>query len=150
MTLLELMVVLVIAGLMAAIVPAAVRAFSPRLRLRGAARRVNGTVQWARNAAAVENAPVKIYYDPDENSCWVEREESQHAFYSLPDGVELVRVEMGDITVRHEVARLTAYADGTLDPHALTLRGADGAVMRITYDRLTGLPNYERGTPDSS
>ncbi len=143
MTLMELMVVLAIAGLLISLVPVAGRAFSPRLRLEGAARRVDGTVQWARNAAALDNTPAQVCYDLTEQACWVEVGGEVYAFYPLPGGITFERVEVGDTEVRREVARVTVYPDGTVEPHRVMLGTAGAPSRLIAYDRLTGLPTHE-------
>ena len=144
LTILELMVALAILGLLLALVPPALDGVSSRWRLRTAAQHVAATVQWARNAASIEDRPVEVLYDVPDDSFWVRDGQQTHAFHSLPRGVHLDWVRFGSIEVTGDVASCTALPDGTVDAHQVMLRSDDDAEIRISFDRLTGEPFYDR------
>lgn len=150
LTLLELMAALVILGLLLTVVPPALNSLSPRWRLRSAAQQVAATVQWARNAAAVQDKPVQILYDVPEGAYWVRVGEQTHALRSLPGDVRFNWVKFGSIVVTSDVAACEAFPDGTLDPHQVMLRNQNDRRMSLHFDRLTGEPAYEEETHDAN
>lgn len=150
LTLLELMAALVILGLLLTVVPPALNGLSPRWRLRAAAQQVAATVQWARNAAAVQNRPAQILYDVPEGAYWVRVGEQTHALRSLPRDVRFDQVKFGRIVVTADVASCEAFPDGTLDAHEVILRNQNDRRMRLHFDRLTGEPAYEEEAHDAN
>jgi len=149
-TLLELMVALVILGLLLTLVPPAVNSLSPRWRLRSAAHEVAATVQWARNAAAIQGRPVQILYDVPEGAYWVRVGDETYALRSLPREVRFDWVKFGRIVVVNDVAACEAFPDGALDSHQVMLRNQNDRRMRLHFDRLTGEPTYEEKAHDAN
>jgi general secretion pathway protein H len=67
-TLLELLVVLAIAGMLVALVPAAVSAVVPGTKARTAAFDMASTLRDARNLAISQSTPVDVVFDPESAS----------------------------------------------------------------------------------
>ncbi len=114
----------------------------PAWRLRAAARQVENTMQWARNAAALRGRPVRVFYDPEASLTWVMDGDEVFIEQALPSGVRLAWVDFGwgRIIVR-ETAVAQAYPDGTVDAHTVALETA-GRQGRVAFERLTGEADY--------
>jgi len=142
LTLVELLAVLSIMGLLVSLVPTALDSISGTWRLRGAAHTITATVQRAQSAAVSRNAPVGVHYDPRENAIWVGDERRHRGFRVLPEGVDLTWVKFNDRTIRTQVARCSAFPDGTLQPHMVKLSTEEGGNLLVGFDRLCGEPTY--------
>ena len=143
MTLLELMAALIILGLLLTLVRPAVNSiFSARWRLRTAAHQIEAAVHWARNAAAVRGRRAELFYHVPDSTFWVGVGDKMYSYKKLPRSVRFERVSFGEIEVVADVARCLVYPDGTLDAHEVTLQGADGLRVRMTFERLTGEADY--------
>ena len=150
LTLIEMMAALVILALVITVSRLAIDGISVRWRLRGAAHEVESVAQWALNAAASRSQPTRVLYDVAENSWCVQMGTESFAYHHLPEGVQFVSVRFADGTeVVHDVAEVTAWPDGTLDPHMVTLTGHTGEEVVLSFDRLTGEMTYVEKTGDA-
>ena len=141
-TLLEILAALALAALAMALAAPAAGARLPAWRLRAAARQVENTMQWARNAAALRGRPVRVFYDPEAALTWVMDREEVFIEQALPSGVSLAQVDFGwGRMIVRETAVAQAYPDGTVDAHTVALEAA-GRRGLVAFERLTGEADY--------
>lgn len=132
-TLIELIVVLVIAGLLMAAVPALFSAAFPGVELKSAARRTAATMRLARESAIRRGSESMLLVDLDQHRL----ELSGYRPLTLPDGVA-VRLETASrdlIDERRGLIRF--YPDGSSSGGRIILsRGHQGYQIGVTW--LTG------------
>ena len=105
-TLLELLVVLAIAGMLVALVPAAVSAVVPGMKARVAAYDMASTLRDARNLAISQSTPVDVVFDLESASYAIAGSPPT----DLPRGMALVIQERsGYVSETRRVARHSTY-----------------------------------------
>jgi len=156
-TLLELLVVLAIAGMLVALVPAAVSAVVPGTKARVAALDLASTLRDARNLAISQSTPVDVEFDLESASYSIAGSPTQE----LPRGMALVLQERsGYVSETRRVARHSAYdrektftlrfyPDGSSSGVHVRLGPEDGGYI-VAVDWLLGGASVSRASTDVS
>jgi len=142
-TLLELLVVLAIAGLLVALVPPLVSAAVPGTKVKVAARELAVTFREARNQAISSSTAVEMQFEFDPPQYRIQGGPD----HRLPAGVQMMLLEDGTGAAATTVADLARadggtyslifYADGSSTGTAIRL-GRDDLHYRISVDWLMG------------
>jgi len=155
-TLLELLVVLAIAGMLVALVPAAVSAVVPGTKARVAALDLASTLRDARNLAISQSTPVDVEFDLESASYSIVGSPIQ----DLPRGMALVLQERsGYVSGTRRVARypfdrektytLRFFPDGSSNGIRARLGPADGGYI-VTVNWLLGGASITQARSDAS
>ncbi len=134
-TLIELMMVVIVLGIIAAIAAPRVAAVMPRVGLQGAARQVADDVRAAQSYAIDLGRTVSVVYDLDEGTVSiapVEGAPAPPAFDPLPDDVTIAQVAS---TVSGTV-RVAVWPSGYVAPHTVELEGAGAGRMTVEFSGL--------------
>jgi len=152
-TLIELALVVVIIGLMAAIVVPRLDNFFPGQALASAANEVMAAAANARATARLRRVDVELEYDFDANSIAVQLpaplgpegvpldEPNVLIGRRLPEGVAMTAVYYGDSAIAL-TGRTTATfrPTGAVGEHMIVLENRDGNTLSIFVPALTGAP----------
>ena len=155
-TLLELLVVLAIAGMLVALVPAAVSAVVPGMKARVAALDLASTLRDARNLAISQSTPVDVEFDLESASYSVVGSPIQE----LPRGMAIVIQERsGYVSMTRRVTRLPFkqektyalrfYPDGSSSGIHVLLGPEDGGYI-VAVDWLLGGASITEARSDAS
>jgi len=156
-TLLELLVVLAIAGMLVALVPPVVSAVVPGTKARVAALDLASTLRDARNLAISQSTPVDVEFDLEAASYSIAGSPLQN----LPRGMALVIKERsGYVSVTRRVARhsvfdpdktfsLRFFPDGSSSGVHVRLGPEDGGYV-VTVDWLLGGASISRTSSDAT
>jgi general secretion pathway protein H len=156
-TLLELLVVLAIAGMLVALVPAAVSAVVPGTKARVAAYDMASTLRDARNLAISQSTPVDVVFDLESASYAI----ADSAPTVLPRGMALViqersgyvsetrRVARQSLSDREEPVTLRFYPDGSSSGLDVRLGPEDGGGYVVRIDWLFGGASVTQATDDA-
>lgn len=154
-TLLELLVVLVLIGLLAALVLPRVGGSLPGLQLRTAARKVAGTFRYATQRAMAEQAPYAVHFDaeagivtmapvdtvsliPPARSSLPEKAPDVLEQWRLPDDIRLrVPLDRNAPTAAQDYA-VFFYPGGGGSGGAVRLVGRNDREMEVRVDFVTG------------
>ena len=151
MSLVELLTAVAILALLAALARPALDGVTARWRLRGAARGVECVVRWAQNAAATRGQTSQVLYDVTAGQIWVRAGDESFAVRRLPEDVRFDSVEFADGTrILNDVAAISAYPEGSVDSHAVTLVSRDATRLRLEFKRLTGEVVTEEDTGEAN
>jgi type II secretion system protein H len=135
-TLLELIVVLFLAGLVAALV---VPSFSGTLdssRLRSGAAEVRSVLTLARTLAASGSRTRTVAFDIGKGEFAVLGEART---YLLPEGVRIESARVGGAVVEEETFRVLFFPDGSAEATEIVVSSASGGRFRVTVEPLTGI-----------
>jgi len=142
-TLLELLVVLAIAGLLVSLVPPLISAAVPGAKIKVAARELSVTLREARNQAISRSTAVDVVFTLDPPLYRIEGGPE----HSLPAGVELALIEDGTGTRAISVAdlanttdvsyELSFYPDGSSSGSTIRL-GKEDAHYQVSVGWLMG------------
>ncbi|MGE5664377.1 MAG: GspH/FimT family pseudopilin [Deltaproteobacteria bacterium] len=146
-TLLELILVLFLAGLLAALVAPSVSRTLESSRLLGGAAEVRATLSLARTLSASAGRERSVLFDLEKGEYGISGESRRRL---LPEGVRFRSLRVGDTLV--EPARLPAdagprvrfFPDGSAEETEVVLTATGGGTRRVVVDPLTGLA--EAGT----
>ena len=156
-TLLELLVVLAIAGMLVALVPAAVSAVVPGMKARTAAYDMASILRDARNLAISQSTPVDVVFDPESASYAIAGSPPT----VLPRGMALViqersgyvsetrRVAGQSSFDREEPVSLRFYPDGSSSGLDVRLGPEDGGGYVVAVDWLFGGASVTQVTGDA-
>ena len=156
-TLLELLVVLAIAGMLVALVPAAVSAVVPGAKARTAAFDMASTLRDARNLAISQSTPVDVVFEPESASYAIAGSPPS----VLPRGMALViqersgyvsetrRVAGHSLFDREEPVTLRFYPDGSSSGLDVRLGPEDGGGFVVAVDWLFGGASVTQATDDA-
>ncbi len=147
-TLLEMVLVLLLAGLLTALVVPSVSGTLESSRLRSGAAQVRATFALARTLSASEARERSVVFDVDR----VEYEiagEGRHRI--LPDGIWIRSIRVGDVLVDGDrlsgapgLPRVRFFPDGSADDVEVVLTSAGGGRLTVAVDSLTGLAEARR------
>jgi general secretion pathway protein H len=132
-TLLELLVVLGIAGMLLALAPIAFQRLKESSDYRDTIRTVAADLAAARHAAASTGRGVAFSVDLARRSYGVEGKATRE----LPAGVQ-VRATVADVEVENDVARIRFYPGGSSTGGTIEIVRATGVGVRLRTDWLDG------------
>lgn len=147
-TLLELILVLVLAGILAAVVVPTVSGTLESSRLRGSAAEVRATFVLARTLSASEARERSVVFDLESGEYGIAGESRRRL---LPEGVLIRSIRVGDALVERErpsrepgPRRVRFFPDGGAEETEVVLTSSGGGRFRVVVDAMTGLA--EAGT----
>jgi len=142
-TLLELLVVMAIAGLLAALIPPVVSNTVPSAREKAAARELAATFRDARNTAINRGATIDVVLDPVAGSFQVRGDEVRQLHGSVPLTIGYTRSLQGGGFIVEDASRdkrsatVRFFADGSSNG-VIAFVGAKPGGYRIDVDWLMG------------
>lgn len=142
-TLVELMVVLAIAGLMLALAPPLISSVMPGVELKAAARRTAGALRLAREIAIADGRDTAWVIDIESNRY---RIDGDHRAGSLPAGLEVELVAAEDEMQSESVGAIRFFPDGSSTGGRVILKRGDGG-YQVGVNWLTGrilIADWER------
>ena len=158
-TLLEMVVVLAIAGLALSLVLPGLARGLVRWRLQAAVREVATTMKFTRNQAVTRRMPFQVVMDRSQNLYWLDRLEApvlhdpQQAaekgirLYALPAGIRFGEVTIGDISAAEARVGMPFYPKGNSAGGAVQILDERAGAYRISLDPVTGHARIERWDP---
>jgi general secretion pathway protein H len=135
-SLLELLLVLAIAGLLAAVVIPSLPSTLESARLRGCAGEVRATLTLARTLAVSESRRRIVAFDLGSGEYAIE---GDARIGLLPEGIRLAAVRLGDAAAERGVVRVRFYPDGSADEAEVAISSSGGETLRVRVDLLTGI-----------
>ena len=139
-SLLELILVLAIAGLLAAVVIPSLPGALESARLRGSAGEVRAAFNLARTLAVSEAKDRSVAFDLDRGEYGIDGDVRRWPF---PEGIRVLSVRLGSSASDRGVVRIRFYPDGSADEAMVALSSASGGGRRVGVDPLTGLAQEE-------
>ena len=158
-TIIELIVVIALLGIIATIVVPNLDNFSPRYKLRSAARTVGQTVAWARSLGGgigreyviryrLEEDTIEILLPPEEDedpNMDFDSRESLGA-ETLPNGVEITRIVQPDGSRDdYGVVDLVLDKYGSSGSHIAILKNEDDQSIAVYFQAILGTTDYLAG-----
>ncbi len=139
-TLLELIVVLFLAGLLAALVVPSFSGTLEATRLRSGAAEVRSVLTLARALAVSGSQARTVAFEPGKGEYGIEGDARR---YFLPGGVRIESARLGGVTREQEPFRVRFFADGSADEASILVSSTAGGRLRIAVDPLTGIAEAE-------
>ena len=139
-TLAELLVVLLIWGLIAAVALPMWSRLSRREAVSVAARQIASMVRLAREKAVISGQGSALVYDLNESALHVEWQDGQLRSIrrALPDGVRFKGVEVGNSVVQERSTIALAFTPaGSTMGHVVVLASPDGRAAEVVVEPLT-------------
>ena len=142
-TLLELVLVLLLAGLLAALVAPSVSRTLESSRLRGGAAQLRATFSAARAMSTSAGKERSVVVDIEAGEYGVVGEVGRRV---LPDGISIRSIRVGGAIVDggrasggSPVARVRFFPDGSAEEAELVLSSTGGGTATVAVDPLTGI-----------
>ncbi len=135
-TLLELIIVLFLAGLVAVLVVPSFSGTLESARLRSGAAEMRAVLTLARTLAASGSRIRTVAVDPLKGEYGIE---GGTRTYVLPDGIRFESAQLGGRTVEEEPFRVRFFPDGSAEEASILVSSAAGGRIRVTVDPLTGI-----------
>ncbi|MGB5832012.1 MAG: GspH/FimT family pseudopilin [Thiohalocapsa sp.] len=133
-TLVELLVVLAIAGLLMAVVPPLISAAMPGVELKAAARRTAGALRLAREIAIAQGRDAAWVIDVENNAY---RVDGDHRRGSLPGGLDVELVAAEGEMQSEAIGAIRFFPDGSSTGGRVILKRGDGG-YQVGVNWLTG------------
>jgi Tfp pilus assembly protein FimT len=131
-----MILVLAIAGLMAAVVIPSLPGALESARLRGSAGEVRAMFILARTMAVSEARNRSVAFDLERGEFGVEGDTRRGL---LPEGIRVAAVRLGDAAEERGIVRVRFYPDGSADEAVVALSSSGGGGLRVSVDPLTGM-----------
>ena len=135
-TLLELIVVLFLAGLVAALVVPSFSGTLESARLRSSAAEMRAALTLARTLAASGSRVRAVSFDVDRGEYAVDGEARK---YLLPEGIRIASARVGTSAAVSELFRVRFFPDGSAEGAEIVVASSAGGRLRVTVDPLTGI-----------
>ncbi len=149
-TLLELVVVLFLAGILAALVVPSLSGTLESSRLRGGAAEVRATLSLARNLSASAGRVRTVEFDLEKGEFGIGGGQRRSL---LPEGVRFQSIRTGNALMEWgrpvgEAGnpKVLFHPDGSAEEAEIVLTSNDGRSLRVAVEPLTGMVEVERGT----
>lgn len=140
-TLLELMVVLVIAGLMFSLGGPSVSALYDTMQYRDAVREIVSAAKNGRRGAFVSGQPLDLLIDTDRNQFALTNQPqslNNLAFSALPEALDITVVYAAEVSPRPGLAAIRFYPAGGSSGGEITMLRPSGGGVHLTIDWLLG------------
>lgn len=141
-TLVELVVVLVLAAGLVALVLPSLTGTLDSARLRGGASQVRATLALARSLAAHGGRARTVVIDLDRGEYGISGEKGKRA---LPGGIRFSLVRVGERESREGEASIRFFPDGSSGEAEIRLLSAGETGIRVLVEPLTGIASAEAG-----
>ena len=135
-TLVELMVVLFILSILAALAAPSFSRTIVSARLRASAAEVRATFARARSLAVAGARERSVVFDLEKGEYGLDNEATRRGF---PDPVRLSGVRLAGEGKERVDARVRFYPDGTADEAEVSVTSGDDGTLRVTVEPLTGI-----------
>lgn len=135
-TLLELVIVLFLAGLVAALVLPSFSGTLESSRLRSGASEVRAALTLARTLAVSGSRPRAAEFDIEAGRYAVDGEARG---YVLPEGIRIESVRTGVEEADRGTVRVRFFPDGSAEDAEIVIASSGGGRLRVTVDPLTGI-----------
>jgi type II secretion system protein H len=159
----ELMVVLVILSLSISLVTPSLSRFLRTVELKGAAKKVSGVLRYCRSEAVRKGLVYQVFFDSDLREIRVQSKEPPEMkkedvkkeevkreeikkegevykkIYSLPDGIQIKKVDMASPQSSTDLQALEFYPNGGSNGGSILLDGQDRNGFQIEVHFLTGM-----------
>lgn len=147
----ELMVVLVILSLSISLVTPSLSRFLRTVELKGAAKKVSGILRHGRSEAVNKGLVYQIFFNADLREIGVQsrestkvkeevkREELPKKVYSLPEGIQIRKVEVASPQYAADLPTIEFYPNGGSNGGSIFLDGRDRNGFHIEVNFLTGI-----------
>jgi type II secretion system protein H len=135
-TLLELIIVLVLAGLVAALVFPSFSGSIESSRLRSGAAEVRAALTLARTLAASGSRVCAVSFDIERGEYVVDGEARK---FLLPEGIRIDAAHVGTAAVDHGTLSVRFFPDGSAEEAEIVLASPAGSLLRVAVDPLTGI-----------
>jgi general secretion pathway protein H len=135
-SLLELILVIAVLSMLAAVVIPSLPGALESARLRGCAGEVRATLTLARTLAVSESRGRSVSFDLDSGEYGVDGDARK---WLLPDGILLAAVRLGDAAAERGVVRIRFRPDGSADEAQIAISSSGGGTIRVDVDPLTGM-----------
>ncbi|MBI5576777.1 MAG: prepilin-type N-terminal cleavage/methylation domain-containing protein [Deltaproteobacteria bacterium] len=135
-SLLELILVIAIMGMLAALVLPSLPGAVESARLRGSAGEVRAALNLARTQAVSEARGRSVALDLGKGEYGIDGDERR---WTLPEGIRLATVRFGDAIAERGVVRVRFRPDGSADEAEVAVSSPGGGIVRILVDPLTGM-----------
>jgi len=139
-TLLELVVVLLILGLLAALAAPTISGTLESGRLRSGAAEMRAVFTLARTLAVSGGKERAVIVDRARGLYGVDGEEERR----LPEGVEVSSARVGDRAEEGDTFRVQFYPDGSAEETEVVLAASGAGGLRVAVDPLTGIAEAVR------
>jgi len=147
-TLLELILVLLLAGILATLVAPSVSGTLESSRLRAGAAQMRATFSLARTLSASGGRERSVIFDVDREEYGIAGESRRH---DLPDGVWIRSIRVGGVLVDGDrlsrepgLPRVRFFPDGSAEEAEVVLASTGGGRLTVAVDPLTGLAEAAR------
>lgn len=135
-SLLELLLVIALAGMLAALVVPSLTGTLESARLRGSAGEVRAALTLARTLAVSEARSRFVDFDLGRGEYGVSGDARK---WLLPEGIRLSSIRLGSAEADHGVVRVRFYPDGSADEAEVAVSSTGGGSRRVSVDPLTGI-----------
>ncbi|MGE5700332.1 MAG: Tfp pilus assembly protein FimT/FimU [Deltaproteobacteria bacterium] len=135
-SLLELLLVMALAGMLAALVVPSLTGTLESARLRGSAGEVRAALTLARTLAVSEARGRFVDFDLGKGEYGVSGDARK---WLLPDGISLSSIRLGSAEAERGIVRIRFYPDGSADEAEVAISSAAGGSRRVSVDPLTGI-----------
>jgi type II secretion system protein H len=163
-SLIELIVVLVVIGLSAALVVPSLSNFSKSVELKGAARKISAILRYCRSEAVNKGKTYQIIFDSDLREVRVQktesseekvdtirlreedvkREASVRQMYRLPKGINVKEVNIASPEYSSDFPTIEFYPNGGSNGGSFLLSSEERGGYRIKVHFLTGMVAIEK------
>jgi general secretion pathway protein H len=157
-SLLELIVVVMIASLVAALTVPALSRFSSSVELKAAVKKVSSILRYYRSKAVNQGKDYQIFFDPDllvvriqpvisemEKEEIVAKEESLPVTrYPLSSGIRIKEVKIDSMRYPSDFPVIEFYSNGGSNGGIVTLNCPNGQEYKIEVNFLTGLVTVQK------
>ncbi|MFL2502659.1 MAG: Tfp pilus assembly protein FimT/FimU [Luminiphilus sp.] len=140
-TLLELIVVLVIAGLLFSLGGPSVRTLSATMEYRDAVRQIVSAAKNARRDAFAQGIPMDLLIDTDRNQYALSADSpslSADQFAPLPEALDITVVYAAEVSPKPGLAAIRFYPAGGSSGGEISVARPSGAGVHLTIDWLLG------------
>jgi general secretion pathway protein H len=135
-SLIELILVLAIMGMLAAVVIPSLPGALESARLKGSAGDVRAMLTLARTLAVSEARSRSVVFDLGSGEFGVDGDTRKGL---LPEGIRLADVRLWEATADRGIARVRFHPDGSADEAEVAISASGGGTVRIRVDPLTGI-----------
>ena len=135
-SLLELLLVIAILGMLAAVMLPSLPGALESARLRGSAGEVRATLTLARTLAVSESRSRAVAFDLGRGEYGIDGDSRK---WALPEGIRVAAIRRGDAAAERGVLRVRFYPDGSADEAEVALSSSGGGTLRVRVDPLTGI-----------
>jgi prepilin-type N-terminal cleavage/methylation domain-containing protein len=155
-SLIELIVVLILISLSAALVTPSLSRFSRTIELKATAKKVSGILRYCRSEAINKGMVYQVIFNPelrevevqsidlDEEKKEGDKKEISQKAYSLPKGIEMKQINLVSPQYPSDLPTVEFYPNGGSNGGSFLLISQELKGYKIKVDFLTGVVKAER------